>query len=470
MVNHGMGYPARYFNESGQPAIDADQVNWDLYRATEIAYGHAGYLTGLGISSEEGDAYVHRYPLGSLERALVEYYMLQQLQFQYLSANASIILYEDGGQMVGLSQALIDDINFINAKLYIEYDNGLKLYVNHDQVDNWIVNLNGMSYDLPPNGWVASNSNLNFLEYSAIVNNNRVDYVKSGVYTFARSRTGDPQIIGNLATDGTVALKRDELTNLREIHMVNTSVVDYTQAPYGVISTSTKCNLNLAYIDSYKFWFSTYGSDTRTIDVTYKDAPSTWRDPDGNLPSPSSEVIKVWRVDSQGNPIDSIPWTSPTGKEIKISNIVSNATYVVLLEIEIPFDTGQPANPYPSIMGAHNGTINPNQTITVSKLYTYPCPGTGGHTEFAMIWNETIGGCAVAEWNGYVGDYHIISFNKTLTLEEGVIYNYTICTGSYPQIHHTDNLSTSAGFITCSEFMDANGKRYNNWIPAIRLE
>ena len=40
------------------------------------------------------------------------------------------------------------------------------------------------------------------------------------------------------------------------------------------------------------------------------------------------------------------------------------------------FDTGSPANPYPSISGTHNGTITPNQTITVSKLYTYPCSGT----------------------------------------------------------------------------------------------
>ena len=45
------------------------------------------------------------------------------------------------------------------------------------------------------------------------------------------------------------------------------------------------------------------------------------------------------------------------------------------------FDTGAPANPYPSISGTHYGTIMPNQTITVNKLYTYPCKGTGGHTE-----------------------------------------------------------------------------------------
>jgi hypothetical protein len=66
------------------------------------------------------------------------------------------------------------------------------------------------------------------------------------------------------------------------------------------------------------------------------------------------------------------------------------------------FDTGAPANPYPSISGIHNGTITPFNDLNVSEIYTYPCPGTGGHTEYAMIWNKTIRECAVAEWNGYL--------------------------------------------------------------------
>jgi len=132
------------------------------------------------------------------------------------------------------------------------------------------------------------------------------------------------------------------------------------------------------------------------------------------------------------------------------------------------FDTGSPASPYPSIFGMHNGTIKPNQTINVSKLYTYPCPGTGGHTEYAKIWNATWNATAI--WNGYAGDWHNITFDKPVLLLAKETYNYTIRTGSYPQIHHTDNLSTPTGFITCSEFIDANGKRYDDWIPAIRLE
>lgn len=129
-------------------------------------------------------------------------------------------------------------------------------------------------------------------------------------------------------------------------------------------------------------------------------------------------------------------------------------------------DTGP--GTYPSIFGTHNGTIKPNQTITVSTLYTYPCSGTGGHTEYIRIYNES-GTIAEGYWKGYSGDWHNIIFADSFTLEEGEHYNYTLRTGSYPQIHRTDNLSTPAGFITCAEFIDANGEKYNTRIPAIKL-
>jgi hypothetical protein len=131
------------------------------------------------------------------------------------------------------------------------------------------------------------------------------------------------------------------------------------------------------------------------------------------------------------------------------------------------FDTRAPANPYPSIFGTHKGTITPNQTITVSKLYIYPCSGTGGHLEYVRIWNKTWGDVE-AHWNGYVGDWHNITFDPMFTILANHTYNYTVITGSYPQIHHDTTLTVSDGEITCAEFTDANGKTYNNWIPAIR--
>ena len=149
---------------------------------------------------------------------------------------------------------------------------------------------------------------------------------------------------------------------------------------------------------------------------------------------------------AEGSPADDFSWRFTT-----IANM---------------FDTRE--GTYPSISGVHRGIITLNQTTIVSKMYTYPCIGTGGHSEYVRIYNES-GTIAEAHWDGYTGDYHNISFDTTFILEAGKRYNYTIRTGSYPQIHHTDALPTASGWINCTEFVDANGKSHDDWIPAIRL-
>lgn len=134
----------------------------------------------------------------------------------------------------------------------------------------------------------------------------------------------------------------------------------------------------------------------------------------------------------------------------------------------ITFDTGP--GTYLSISGRHTGTITPSYNITVSKLYTYPCTGTGGHTEYAAISYSNGTKIAEAQWNGYTSDWHNITFDGSFTLYAGTTYNYTIKTGSYPQIIHETLFNAPGGTITCTEFVDANGKQYGNWIPAIKLE
>ncbi len=130
------------------------------------------------------------------------------------------------------------------------------------------------------------------------------------------------------------------------------------------------------------------------------------------------------------------------------------------------FDTGP--GTYPSIRGNHTGTIKPNHTVNATKMYTYSCPGTGGHTEYARIWNDTWS--ATATWEGYAAkDWHNVTFDKTVVLLANETYNYCIHTGSYPQIHHTDELKVDDGTITCDKFIDVNGRIYYDGIPAIRL-
>ena len=138
----------------------------------------------------------------------------------------------------------------------------------------------------------------------------------------------------------------------------------------------------------------------------------------------------------------------------------------VLHIISVVFDTGKGS--YPSIFGTHNGTLTPTDDITVQKMYTYPCPKTGGHSEYVKIWNAS-GTIAEGNWSGYEGDWRNISFDKPFILKSDETYNYTIRTGSYPQIIHKRRANVTGGTITCEEFVDANGKSYNDWIPAIKL-
>lgn len=131
------------------------------------------------------------------------------------------------------------------------------------------------------------------------------------------------------------------------------------------------------------------------------------------------------------------------------------------------FDTG--TGTYPGISGTHNGTIIPAEDIEVNRLYTYACAGTGGHTEYVRIWNKSENVDGKGNWSGYQSDYHNVTISPALTLLQGHTYNYTIRTGSYPQIVHAESKPVTGGKITCTEFTDTNGKTYTNWIPAIRL-
>ncbi len=135
---------------------------------------------------------------------------------------------------------------------------------------------------------------------------------------------------------------------------------------------------------------------------------------------------------------------------------------------QIKFDTG--SGTYPSISGTHNGTFTPTQTITASKLYTYPCAGTGGHSEHVILWNVS-GTVAEGSWAGYQeAEWSYIHFSEPFKLVSDEKYNFSIRTGSYPQVIHSPTLSTANGTMTCTEFVDANGNSYSEWLPAIRLE
>ena len=207
-------------------------------------------------------------------------------------------------------------------------------------------------------------------------------------------------------------------------------------------------NTNNAWGSGVNTWNIMKTSGTNIIGGSYLGG-NYWSDYDGE------------DLDGDGLGDTLIPYNSSGG-------IVNGGDWLPLVKPTAPsvFDTGE--GTYPSIMGTHYGTITPSCNISISKLYTYPCTGTGGHTESIELYENGIP-IANGTWNGYQSDYHNITITPSVILQVGHTYNYTIVTGSYPQIIHETSFNATGGTITCDKFIDANGRVYYDGIPAFRL-
>jgi parallel beta-helix repeat protein len=274
---------------------------------------------------------------------------------------------------------------------------------------------------------------------------------------------------------------------ISEIRLVKSKV--YTKTDVGVTSNITIANSTDLAANLPPEYAGMDISNTVVLNVNVTDntpgnpADDAYTDITINVGTLDIGTCKVFKAGMGFLPevadVTTLPTVKPPG-EPAFSRNVANNTVTVRLYVGDPllavlppaeqlfFDTG--AGAYPSISGTHNGTIRPYSDIAVSNLYTYPCAGTGGHTEYAAISYPKGTVIAEAHWNGYTGDWHNLSFNKTFTLYAHETYNYTIVTGSYPQIIHESSWNATSGVITCTEFVDVNGQKHGDWIPAIRLQ
>jgi len=318
MANQGVGYHGRYLpkGNAGEARSDAE---WDLIRATEIAYGHTGFLPDTHPWEAE-------WP-----QAFAEYYLLQGLQSRYLTARPLRVLYRDGDRWLTLNEALQRGLDFVNVKLRIEYDDGLVIYINHtgvefkygeggrllearyDNEDPWPVKVDGRTFILPPNGWAARAPD-GFLAYSALVGGRRGDYARTPDYVFARSRDGHKLTLEGLTTDGAVALKPRE--GYREVHLVQGSLVMERGRP--VLKLSARADANLTYPDprTLRLKVSKLEPHHGTVDVEYYELP--W----------DVEEVRVWLLDEQGKRHE---WARVPvqGKAIRLRGIVPEFAYLI---------------------------------------------------------------------------------------------------------------------------------------------
>jgi len=302
------------------------------------------------------------------------------------------------------------------------YDNGIRL----DRSNNNTISSNTIGNNIDKGIYLDSTS-----DHNNIIGNNISSNYDDGIYIASSNSNNivDNNVSNN---DNGIYIGYSNSNKIYSNNFINNNnnVLDFSGSSNNIWNSTEKM--------TYSYKGATYENYTGNY----------WDDYTGN--------------DAESDGIGDTPYSINTDKDnYPLMEPWENYFALVLLVFDTGFGT------YPGIMGNHTGTIKPNHDVIVNRMYTYPCAGTGGHSEYVKFenasWNIT------ANWKGYKGDWHNITFDEHFTLYAGFKYSYTIYTGSYPRIQHNKTLTVPDGEITCTEFIDANGKRYDDWIPAIKL-
>ena len=169
MLNHGMGYYQRWFaggrDEFGWGTTFGTPRQMDNYRAQEIAYGHAGFVSHNRIFDVKWTAREH--------------HMLHAIQRLYGASAVKNIDYEIDGQYVSPSAALAVDRR---ERQRITYESGLKIWLNWGE-NPWTVN----GHHVPRYGFLALGPNTE--AWTAKADGKYADYAECPEYVFADART-----------------------------------------------------------------------------------------------------------------------------------------------------------------------------------------------------------------------------------------------------------------------------------------
>ncbi len=210
----GMGWTANFCDAipDWRKAENMDRAI-DRFLLNTMAYGHIGWLV------EEAHG---------MDRVCRSYYMLQQVQSRYGLKAPRRIAYWDGTNLVSVSEAVIRDLPRSHRQLMVEYPGGLSLWFNDHATDDWKLPASalggrrsgrgartGLAADferrisdltLPASGWAAFTSDRQLVSFSALQSSHRVDYLRSGAYTYLNGR-GKMFETPEATSDGALAIR-----------------------------------------------------------------------------------------------------------------------------------------------------------------------------------------------------------------------------------------------------------------------
>lgn len=256
---------------TGEP-VEASRVDWDAYRATEIALGHAGYVGNYRI--KPGPRGIP-FPGGSAATMVREYYLLRALQELYLSVPVRAIYYRDRGDHVGLSEALRRGLDLSQAQLTLEYENGLTVWVNRSNRERWDVATHEGRYELPASGWLALSPEHGFIAYTAQVGNGRADFCRCDQYTFLDTRSGSPRTVEGISVDGAVVLSPGIVAEWPDVLLVAARQLTIDEDEYRL---SDRGDARLVHLSHTELELTVMDTDTgKPIHVSWPTFNEAWK-------------------------------------------------------------------------------------------------------------------------------------------------------------------------------------------------
>lgn len=167
--------------------LGKNQESVDYLVSAQIVYGNIGHLWGgkeantiLGPYRED------KYTPQVFRNLAKSYYMMRQLQELYAGVPVEVIQYQCEDDLLTATDMLKQGRKN-EGKVYLRYQNGLEIWVNRNPQQDWTVDVDGVERTLPPFGYAAVLPG-QFLEYSALEEGHRVDYVSGDLYVYVDGR------------------------------------------------------------------------------------------------------------------------------------------------------------------------------------------------------------------------------------------------------------------------------------------